>query len=120
VHLRDAYTRPEIGRLDEERIGERALDPGGDRGGIGEPLAARDHYPVGHPQAAGAEDDLHHRLVHTHRRGEDAAADIRDVGQLEQSLYRAVLAVGPVEHGEQDIETQARERGGGFRLAGAA
>ena len=61
--------------------------------------------------------DLHHRLVHADRRREHAAADVGDVGQLEQALDRAVFAVRAVQHRKDDVEREARQRRGGFGLA---
>ena len=43
---------------------------------------------------------LHHGLVHADGRGEHAAADVGDIGQLEQALNRAVFAVRAVQHGK--------------------
>jgi len=61
------------------------------------------------------EDDLHHALVHADRRGQHAAADVGQVGELEQALHRAVLAVGAVQHRKDDVEAQPRHE----RLAAA-
>ena len=62
--------------------------------------AGVDHDPPAHRHAGIAEDRLHHRLVHADRRREHARADVRDVGQLEQSLDRAVFAVVPWRTGK--------------------
>ena len=50
---------------------------------------------------------LHHILVHAHRRTQHAGADIRDPSQLKQSLNRAVFAEGPMQHGEDNVESLA-------------
>ena len=41
-------------------------------------------------------------------RGEHAAADVGDIGQLEQALNRAVFAVRAVQHGEDHVERRVR------------
>ena len=69
------------------------------------------------------EQHLHHRLVHADRRGEHAGADVRHVGQLEQPLDRAVLAVRSVQHRKDDVEVEAGDDAPGpvrRRAAGAA
>ena len=40
----------------------------------------------------------------------DAGADVRHAGQLEQALHRAVLAEGPVQHREDDVDAGERGR----------
>ena len=44
------------------------------------------------------------------RRGGDASADVRHVGELEQALYRAVLAVWAVQDREDDVEMETGDR----------
>jgi hypothetical protein len=63
-------------------------------------------------KSARGERDLHHPLVHADRGGEDARAHIGNVGELEQALHRAVLAVRSVQHREDDVETHAGDRRG--------
>ena len=77
------------------------------RGRVAHPVAAAHHRIVDDRQTALGEDHLHHRLVHAHRRGEHAAADIGDVGELEQPLHRAVFAIRTVQHREDHVETEA-------------
>ena len=74
------------------------------------PLGTDEAMPRAHRQAARAEQDLHHRLVHARRRCQHAGTDIRNVGELQQALHRAVFAVGAVQHREHGIEPQCRER----------
>ena len=51
-------------------------------------------------------------------RGADhARADVREVGQLEQALHGAVLAVGTVEQREHDVDVERARRAGGATLA---
>ena len=83
-------------------VGERS------RRGARVPVVRRGRRVGADRQAVRGEDDLHHPLVHADRGGEHAGADVGDVGQLEQPLDRAVLAVGAVQHREDDVEVQAR------------
>lgn len=73
-------------------------------------------------------------LVHAERRGERAAPDERDTGELKKPLHRAVLAILPMQHGEGEIDspqhplaivefpkprrTAARREGGGAEERG--
>ena len=70
----------------------------------------QDDAIVADRKAARGEHDLHQRLVHSQSRGGDAGADVRHVGELEQALNRAVLAVWPVQDGEDDVEMQTGDR----------
>ena len=58
-------------------------------------------------QPARGEQHLHHRLVHPDGCGEDAGADIGNVGELEQTLQGAVFSVGAVHDREDQVERQA-------------
>ena len=49
------------------------------------------------------EDLFHGDLVHPHGAAQDPAADVGDPGQLEHALDGPVLAVGPVQDGEDDV-----------------
>src|SRR5688572_8897534 len=49
--------------------------------------------------------------VHADRRGQHAAADVGQVGELEQALDGAVLAVGTVQDREDDVEAHALDDG---------
>src|SRR5437867_2097955 len=55
-------------------------------------------------QAVGLEHRLHRRLVHPDRGGQHPRADVGQVGELEETLDRAVLAVRAVEHDDDDVE----------------
>ena len=76
------------------------------------PVALQHDLVVADRQALGGEHELHRRLVHADRRREHAGADVRHVGQLEQPLHRAVLAVRAVQHGKHDVERRGRRRRG--------
>ena len=123
LHLRDADARAEVGRLDEHRTAERALAARRDRRRGRAPSRARSTTAVvADRQAVRGEDDLHHRLVHADGRGEHAGADVGHVGELQQALDRAVLAVGPVQDREDDVEVHAcddRARPSSSRAGGA-
>jgi len=43
-------------------------------------------------------------LVHPDSRSEDTCADVRDACQLKQALDGAILTVGAVKHGEDQVE----------------
>ncbi len=47
---------------------------------------------------------LEDRLVHAHRRADNARADVGQPGQFQQPLHRAVLAEGAVEHREEHVQ----------------
>ena len=49
-------------------------------------------------------DGVGERLVHADRRARDVAADVRDAGQLQQTLHGPVLAGPAVQDGEHDVE----------------
>jgi hypothetical protein len=55
----------------------------------------------------GSEEGLHGGLVHADGRGQHPGADIRQIGQLEEPLDGAVLAVGAVEHDHHHVEPPA-------------
>ncbi len=62
-------------------------------------------------QTGGRERALHHHLVHRDRRADDARPHVRQVGQLEQALHGAVLAVGAVQQREHDVDVERADRG---------
>jgi hypothetical protein len=78
------------------------------------PPTGRHDDVVAHRQARAGQRDLHVRLVHADRAREDARPDVGDVGHLEETLDRAVLAVGAVQHREDDVEVA--EGTGGLAL----
>jgi hypothetical protein len=86
----------------------------GDRIRVAIPLPPEDDDIRSHREAARQEQRLHHRLVHAHRRSEDAGADVRDVGEFEQPLHRPILAVRTVKDRKDDVDVHVGERGGGF------
>ena len=45
-------------------------------------------------------------LVHRERRAEHARADVGDARELEQPLHRPVLAEGPVQDREDDVDVR--------------
>ncbi len=105
--LRDTDRRAEVGRLHEAGVTEPGFDLLGERGAV-VAVAERDRPRV--RQVRCCECVLHRDLVHPDRGADDARAHVRQVGQLEQPLHRAVLAVGPVEQGEHDIDVECTER----------
>ena len=57
------------------------------------------------PHAGRIDDCLGDRLIHRVRACRNAAADIRDIRQFKQALYRAVLAAHAVQHREHAVDT---------------
>ena len=57
-------------------------------------------------QALGGEQLLGELLVHARRAGQHARPDVGHAGQLQQALDRAVLAVGAVQHREDDVDAR--------------
>ena len=100
VHLGDADRGAEPRRLDEDRVAER----------IGDLVTEPEREMARDGNAAVAHHLLEQVLVHTERRGGDAGADVRHVGELEQPLHRPVLAEGAVEDRQHDIDGAERLR----------
>ena len=90
------------------------LDRRQHRVAIAIPLGADEAVPVADRQAARGEQHLHHRLVHARRRRQHAGTDIRNVGQFEQALHRAVFAVRAVQHRKHHVELERRQSAGSF------
>jgi hypothetical protein len=61
-------------------------------------------------QTRGSEQSLRRDLVHRDRGAEHARADVRQVGQLEQPLHGAVLAVRSVQQRQHDVDVERRAR----------
>ena len=106
MRLRDSDRRAEPGRLDEAGIAERVV-------GL---VAGAQRDVRGDRDAVVAEHGLEDVLVHAERRGEHARADVRDAGELEQALHRAVLA----ERARAGRERRRRRRPASRRRPSAA
>ena len=98
-------------RLDEQRVAQAGgLDLGHDGRGVGgEPVRGikgariqRDARRRG--DAGGVQQHLGVMLVHARGRGKHAAADVRHVHHLQQTLNGAVLAVRAVQHRQHRID----------------
>ncbi len=100
---------PRLAGLTKTRQPEAVHQFTRDHLGFGQHATAQHHLVRTLREARRAEHALHQRLVHADRRGEHAAADIRHVGEFEQALHRAVLAVRPVQHREDHVEPDARD-----------
>jgi hypothetical protein len=109
VDLGDADRRTAPRGLDEHGEAELA-HPVGDAVGVAVPLPRRDRQRRHQWQASGAEHDLHVGLVHAHRTGEHARADIADPRHLEHPLDGAVLTPRSVQEGEHDVDLTERPR----------
>jgi len=97
--LGDPDRRTHVGGLDETRKTELFSQLGGQAGAklvLGERPVPRLRY------AGRGEHLLRHRLVHRECRTEHAGADVRDVGELEHPLHRAVLAHRTVQQRQYD------------------
>ena len=57
-------------------------------------------------QPGSRERALHRHLVHRDRGADHARADVRQVGELEQALHGAVLAVGTVQQRQHDVDVE--------------
>ena len=103
MHLRDADGRAEPRGLHEHRIAE----------GVPDRVAEPDRVVARDGDAAVPQDLLEEVLVHREGGGGDSRPDVGDVGQLEQALHRPVLAEGPVQDGQHDVDlAERRERAG--------
>ncbi len=79
------------------------------------PLARPDDLVRADGEAEGDEDPLHVLLVLADGGGEDARADVRDAGELQEALEGAVLAVRAVEHREDHVDlTEGARHGAGL------
>ena len=92
---RHAERRARTRRLHEDRVGQLVR-----RSRVG----AVQHRERGSVDARVPGDDVRQRLVHADRRALDAAADVRDAGELEQSLHRPVLARRAVQDREHRVD----------------
>src|SRR5580765_1243341 len=101
VSLRDPDRRAESGRLDEAREPEGVLH----RTALAERDVPRDGEPAV-PQHL-----LEEVLVHAESRSRDAGADVRDNGELEQSLDGAVLPERAVQDRQHDVDGAESGRG---------
>jgi hypothetical protein len=65
---------------------------------------------------AGDKEGLHDRLVHADGRAEHSGAYVRHVGELQQTLHRAVFPVRTVEHRKDDVESDPGDGGGSRQI----
>ena len=93
-------------RFDDHGEAERVLDTVA--------MAVEHRDAVRDRHALVPHDGLEEVLVHAERRGGHAGADVGDVRELEEALHGAVLAEGPVQDGEDDVDAfERRGRGVG-------
>ncbi|OEI69433.1 hypothetical protein Cus16_0037 [Curtobacterium sp. ER1/6] len=107
VDARDAHAGTGTGGLHEQRPAVRR-DRAGDPVRVGRPLAPQDRRPRGHPEPGVLEHGLRRVLVHRQGAREHAVADVRQPGDLEEPLDRAVLAERAVQDREHHVH---RDRG---------
>ena len=105
LDLRDADARAEVGWLDEHRQAAASERRARHALAVALPLATRHESCQRHDrQAARREERFMTALSMPTAEPSTPGADVRDVGQLEQPLHRAVLAVRAVQHREDDVE----------------
>src|SRR4051812_32116205 len=103
VGLRDPDRRAEACGLDEAREPERVLY----RVSLAQRGVLRDGKP------AVSQHLLEEVLVHAESRSENAGADVRDTGELEQALDGAVLPEWAVQDRQHDVDGAQSRRGVG-------
>ena len=106
VDLADPHRRAQVRRFHEERVTELLLHEPPNPLEIFFPIAPQDQHPLHDRQAGIPKKLLHDVLVHAGRGSEHTRADVRDAGQLEQTLYGAILAERPVEDGKDDVQSR--------------
>ncbi len=67
------------------------------------PFRAQNRQKFADRQPRLQEKPLLHVLVHAHGRADHARAHVRQAGEIEQALHRAVFAVGAVQHREDHV-----------------
>ena len=75
------------------------------------PIAAQDRDVLHDGQSGGDEQRLHDVFVHAGGGAEDAGANVRNVGQFEKTLNRAVFAKCAVQHRKDHINVDGSIRG---------
>lgn len=111
VDLGDADRRTRACGLHEQRpavLAREVDDLLAGRGLVPLPLARPDHHVRADLEPEGGEHPLHVLLVLADGRGEHTRADVRHTGELQEALQGAVLAVGAVQDGEDDVDLAER------------
>src|SRR6185437_331070 len=104
VGFGDADGGAQIRGLHEHREREFFGDGFHGPGGWVSAAIAIENDPIDDGQAFFAADALHHVLVHRNGGREHVAADVGKVGELEETLDRAVFTERAMEDGEYDID----------------
>src|SRR6266508_2926155 len=107
AHLADPDARAQVRGLDEAGKADGLGYTRRDAIGRGAPLVSGDHDVLDDGQAVSLEHSLHRDLVHPDGGGKNARADVRNVGELEKALDRAVLAVRTMQHDHDHVESLA-------------
>src|SRR5579864_211611 len=108
VDFGHADTRAESGGLDEDGIGKLLFNLMNDNIFVVFPLVAADRDPRDDGNFCGLEKFFGDVLIHGDSGAEDARADERKPGEVEEALDGAVLAEGTVHDGENDVDALAR------------
>ena len=112
VDLADTQGGAGAGGLDEQGVGQ-----GGarlkDGGRVVVPCAGGDHHVRGGGDARGVQEHLGDLLVHAGGTGQHPAAHVGQAHHLQQALDGAVLPVGAVQQGQDDVDGPQQVRAGG-------
>ena len=99
-----AHTRTEVGGLDKAVIAQLSLDTGQHLVGLALPGLAQDDNVRNHWHFVCLHDVLEQHLVHTHCRRGNPGPHIGNACQFQQTLNRAILAIGTVEDRKDDVQ----------------
>src|SRR5919202_2941538 len=106
----DADARAQVRGLDEAGVSQGGLDVPDPGLPVLLPLIAGEAEPLDLGEAVVGEDLLHRQLVHPDGARQHPAPDIGDARELEHALDRAVLPIGAVQDGEDNVH-RAHSRG---------
>ena len=102
--LADADARTEVYRLDDNGIAEFLFDIRNYLFRVGVIVLRIDANAVEHGDAVIFKDGLHNIFIHSDRRRDNVAADIRKIEHLEIALQSAVLDIRAVDYRERDVD----------------
>ena len=104
MNLADPHGRSPVHRLHKQRVGQFLFNLRADDVRITFPVRAEDEFPGNNGKVRVAEQALHHILIHACRGGKHAGSDVGNIRQFQKSLDGTILAKGPVQDGENDVE----------------
>ena len=103
THLGNPHARPQVCRLDEQRRAQRLQHAVADPCRLPLPLVTPDEQVRRHGQAGGGKERLHDGLVHAGGRPQHSRSDVGHVGEFQQPLHGAVLAISAVQQRKYDV-----------------